>query len=839
MNLCLTCREVRQDAPSGLARAMCDLAQALAEAGHSVHLITDLSAAPTPELPDVSVVRLAVGSVLQGRHVQPESATHNLMHAAAIYREVKRIHEQEHRVDAVLAPLWRSEGAICLLDERFPTIVSCMTSLRTLSEVDPACHGIADIQQRLALEHRAVSRSPYLHGLTRAVLEKTIADHDLHPAMTAVIGRGLRDRAGIQRNGSRVEQGSVLFVGRNEPRKGSDTLLAAAGRLIEEDTPVTVTLAGPSHDRCFREAFEREASEQPRLLAAVRFAGEVSDQELQGLYEEADVVCIPSRYESHGVVLIEAMMFGKPIVTCDTGGIGEVAQAEHDALLTPPDDPPALAAALKRVLTDPELRTKLAANARETYEKRFAARAIAHQTASFLEEVVSLHTSSPTQQGSVSDQLEDLLVEVGLSDAGDTSALATELLDQAGLTRGLLKETALSTPPPVAGRSSATGRIGAVLLTRDRPHLAQRALASLALDLEDLPVLVIDNDSSPEAARALTGICAEHPNVHLLRSEQNLGCAGGRALGARSVESELVLLFDDDAELMPGALMHMLSELDANPEASAVSATVVTPDGMVSHSGGSLTVDEEIASFDLIGAGTSFSEGTLPPSGAAGWVGGTAVLVRRELLQAFPLDEQMAAYFEDNEWCYRISRERPDSFRRSREALALHHLVPKQAYEESFAARSTAIQMLAACARFYERHGLLLGPWLFDLAPELRAGDGSCDLPGARVLMELINVKGTDWTLAAWMEGDLAGLLGAQSRQVSLRATTDALAQQQAENARLKQALASQEQTIGYLHARHETLHRVEQGGWWRLRGRLLPLLRLAGRVRRRGAQED
>ena len=57
-------------------------------------------------------------------------------------------------MDAVLAPLWRSEGAICLLDDRFPTVVSCMTSLRTLTEVDDSYQQLEDIEERLS-EHRS------------------------------------------------------------------------------------------------------------------------------------------------------------------------------------------------------------------------------------------------------------------------------------------------------------------------------------------------------------------------------------------------------------------------------------------------------------------------------------------------------------------------------------------------------------------------------------------------------------------------------------------------------------------------------------------------------------
>jgi hypothetical protein len=270
----------------------------------------------------------------------------------------------------------------------------------------------------------------------------------------------------------------------------------------------------------------------------------------------------------------------------------------------------------------------------------------------------------------------------------------------------------------------------------------------------------------------------------------------------------------------------LLAELDAHPSVGAVTATVIGADGLVQHSGGSVESKDGVATFDLIGSGLPFASPELPPSGPAGWVPGTAVLIRRSLLDEYPIDDRMAAYYEDNEWCYRISQSRPGSFRRCREALVLHHLAPT-GHDSSF-----LVERMAACARFYERHGVLLGPWLFQLVPQLCARDGTRDVAAARLLMELITTKGTQWTLSAWRNGDLTGLLSAHRWHVDLERTERALGSAPAELARLRQAVLSQEETMAFLHRRHETLSRIEQGGWWRLRRRVLPLIRMAAWLR-------
>ena len=230
-------------------------------------------------------------------------------------------------------------------------------------------------------------------------------------------------------------------------------------------------------------------------------------------------------------------------------------------------------------------------------------------------------------------------------------------------------------------------------------------------------------------------------------------------MGVELADTEFVLFLDDDAELLPGALEHLVAELDAHPSAGAVAPTVVSLDGRVLHSGGDLDHTRELAVFLPHGAGTAADAPTLAESGETGWVQGTAALIRRELLTEFEIDPGMAAYFEDAEWSYRVSLARPGSFRRSREALAVHNFEARPYGGTTFAARSATVRMLAACARFHERHGVLLAPALFEIMPELSGGDGLWDRAAARLLMELITARGPDWMLAAWMDGELDVLL--------------------------------------------------------------------------------
>lgn len=365
------------------------------------------------------------------------------------------------------------------------------------------------------------------------------------------------------------------------------------------------------------------------------------------------------------------------------------------------------------------------------------------------------------------------------------------------------------------GRPGTTPRVTAIILSHDRPGQALRAVDSIQAGAVALHTVVLDNNSAPAAAAELAAGCAERERVSIHRSDRNLGCAGGRRAALATTDSELVMFLDDDAELDPGALALLVADLDVHPTAAASTATVLLPDGTVHHSGGWFGVIDGVVDFTQIAAGLTIDE--VPASGPSSWVPGTAVLIRRSALERHPIDERMDGYYEDNEWSYRVERSRPGSLRRVREARAIHHFDGRHRPGVDFATRSAAVELLRSHARFYERHGLVLGTELFDLVPELRDHEGTRNVPAARLLMELLIARGSDWVLMQWMDGDLDALLGASRRLAQM--------QRDAEH---------QQRLIDYLFGRHHMLERIERGGWWQLRERALPLLRSYRRLRGR-----
>ena len=142
----------------------------------------------------------------------------------------------------------------------------------------------------------------------------------------------------------------VLYVGRIEPRKGVDRLIRAMAPVQERVPGVQLVIVGGGPDRAAIEALARE------LNVHVVFAGRVSDADLPGYYQAADVVCSPALGdESFGLVLLEAMAAGRPIVATNIAGYAELLGPAGSARLVDVDDPASLAREICAVLTDSAL----------------------------------------------------------------------------------------------------------------------------------------------------------------------------------------------------------------------------------------------------------------------------------------------------------------------------------------------------------------------------------------------------------------------------------------------------------------------------------------------------
>jgi glycosyltransferase involved in cell wall biosynthesis len=154
----------------------------------------------------------------------------------------------------------------------------------------------------------------------------------------------------------------VGFAGRLTPVKGAQVLLAAAHELISSLPNLVVLMAGEGPDR---DELARQASP---LGERVRWLGPVP--EIRLLFAAADAWCVPSLAEGGGIIALEGMAAGLPLIASGVGGLLEIIEPDRSGLLVPPDDPTALAEGVRCLAADPALRIRLGTQAAEAARQR-------------------------------------------------------------------------------------------------------------------------------------------------------------------------------------------------------------------------------------------------------------------------------------------------------------------------------------------------------------------------------------------------------------------------------------------------------------------------------------
>jgi len=183
--------------------------------------------------------------------------------------------------------------------------------------------------------------------------------------------------------------GSLLCVAALTPDKGHDVLLDALA--MATDLSWRCDCVGSLvREPAFADAVRRRARDGG-LGDRVRFPGPCTGRELDRAYAAADLLVLPSHAETYGMVVIEALSRGQPVLATEVGGVTEALGSGEDGtrpgLLVPPGDPGALGAALRAWLEDAELRDRLRRAARERREKLRPWAATASAIADVLAEV--------------------------------------------------------------------------------------------------------------------------------------------------------------------------------------------------------------------------------------------------------------------------------------------------------------------------------------------------------------------------------------------------------------------------------------------------------------------
>jgi D-inositol-3-phosphate glycosyltransferase len=271
--------------------------------------------------------------------------------------------------DLIHAHYWVSGAIGLVLRDRWsvPLVQMFHTLGHLKNDVTPdALHHEPAV--RIEEEARIVGAVDRIVAATTVERNHLVQHYGADPARIAVIPCGVDtnlfmpgDQAAARAALGLDDQPRLLYVGRLAPIKGLETLLDAMAWLRAAGTPVHLSIVGGDVDepRYGHEGELRARLARLDLGGTVTFVGAQPQERLRAWYVAADATVLPSHYESFGMVALEAMACGIPVVASRVGGLQTTVRDGVTGLLVRESDPVALANALDRLLADADLRYRL------------------------------------------------------------------------------------------------------------------------------------------------------------------------------------------------------------------------------------------------------------------------------------------------------------------------------------------------------------------------------------------------------------------------------------------------------------------------------------------------
>jgi glycogen(starch) synthase len=224
-------------------------------------------------------------------------------------------------------------------------------------------HGPSECVTQWGVQEEVIASADRIIALTLSESELLSEYCPVVHGRVRIVGNGIDDtpaaRTAVHKERD-TDAPLVLFTGRFVERKGVRELISAIPRVLERAPTTRFVFAG-GHRSCSGEDMERWwlPTELKRYRDRIHFTGWLTPAQLVEWYLTADVLVVPSWYEPFGMVILEGMLYGLPIVAAEVGGPSEILEHGRTGLLCPPKDADSLGDAILRLVTDAGLRRRM------------------------------------------------------------------------------------------------------------------------------------------------------------------------------------------------------------------------------------------------------------------------------------------------------------------------------------------------------------------------------------------------------------------------------------------------------------------------------------------------
>lgn len=392
-SIILISRDYPPNHGGGIATFNKDLAESLSALGNIVHVITQSKDCNRVDFENgVWLHRIKIKEYKAPQEVISGEIPSSIWNwSATALEEAKRI-STHRKIDVIEAPIWDCEGIAFLLDGNWPLVTSLQTTLHfwLLNH----SHYLSNekwmtnfANPMLIIEKLIMMQSHAVRSISRAIAHEIENAYHFQFAENRVMFLPL----GLTKSSENIYQLEVqkqqenhceiLFVGRLEYRKGIDVLLNSIPMILKVNPFVTFKIIGNNEltgeeNRTYMELFLEKYGDQP-WINKVKFLGQTDQITLLSAYKECDIFVAPSRFESFGLIYLEAMREGKPVIACSVGGVPEIIEDQVNGILIEPNNEAQLVHAINFLVADSKLRKKMGLEGFKRFNERFTAQEMA------------------------------------------------------------------------------------------------------------------------------------------------------------------------------------------------------------------------------------------------------------------------------------------------------------------------------------------------------------------------------------------------------------------------------------------------------------------------------
>lgn len=376
LNICLISREYPPHTSNGgIGTYTYHLAHGFTRLGYEVTVIAGAVISKNQNYYDqkVKVYRFVDGKVpIRGvsriTNMLTGSFFSHWWHSRSIFSKIKNLSKIK-RFDIIEGPLWDGECFAYNKDLNIPLVVRLQTPIfKSRDILGQSSSEILEYIERIPLE-----KASLIASISQDVSKLIIDKYKIDPKKIIYSPLGI-PLPTIKKVFFKKNSYKLLYVSRLEKRKGTQEFIEALPKIFKQNDKIEVDIIGKDYNQApggtsYYNFFKQTVP--PRYQSQVKFHGFLTDQRRQSFYNNCDVFILPSRYESFGLVYLEAMAFGKPVIGTKIGGIPEIIEDDYSGLLIDVNNPKQIAQSVLRLFSDDNLRKRLGSNAFKIVKSKF------------------------------------------------------------------------------------------------------------------------------------------------------------------------------------------------------------------------------------------------------------------------------------------------------------------------------------------------------------------------------------------------------------------------------------------------------------------------------------